>query len=190
MCGRLAVSKDFIDEWILEHLDTPFSTNTQLDLCPSQAVDTLTLLDGSLHQQRAHWGIQPSWSKQLIINAKSETVASKITFQKAFTTQRCLVPCSGWYEWKNEGGPKKQKYLFSPTNEAPFFMAGIWFQQNDTSQLVTLTTRPNERSARIHHRMPVLILPKDIPYWFNSNNEEVTPLFEPIDSQLIEISHC
>jgi len=190
MCGRLNISKSKVDKWVIDHLGIPFLTSTNTDLSPSQPIDTLTLVSGSLQQLKTTWGIKPNWSKQLIINAQGETVTIKKTFQKAFTTNRCLVPCSGWYEWKSEGGPKKQKYLFSHADETPFFMAGIWFQHEDSAQLVTLTTHPNERCATIHKRMPVLILPEDMDYWFNANAEEVAPLIDPIDSNRITITRC
>ncbi len=57
------------------------------------------------------WGIKPSWAKRIIINAQAETVSIKPTFTHSFEKHRVIVPCSGWYEWREEQG-KKVKYLF------------------------------------------------------------------------------
>jgi putative SOS response-associated peptidase YedK len=78
----------------------------------------------------------------MLINAQSETVASKKTFASAFAHNRCLVPCSGWFEWRDEGNAKKQKYLFSYEDNEPAYMAGILYLCDDAMQLVTLTTAP------------------------------------------------
>src|SRR4051794_9499096 len=52
----------------------------------------------------ARWGLIPSWAKDpsignLMINARSETVAEKPAFKKAFGKRRGLIPADGYYEW-------------------------------------------------------------------------------------------
>mgnify|MGYP001942306167 CR=1 FL=1 len=133
------------------------------------------------------WGIQPDWSKRLLINAQSETVIAKPTFKNAIKTHRCLIPCTGWYEWRTENG-KKKKYLFSNSNDEPFLMAGIWYQsKNESPKLVTLTTTPNNKCAQYHKRMPVMVLPENVDYWFQSSVEQLTPVFESIGETMVDI---
>jgi len=126
------------------------------------------------------WGIKPNWARKLLINAQSETVAQKKTFKRAFKERRCLIPCSGWYEWK------KQKYLFTDPTESPLLMAGMVFESEGFPQLVTLTTKPNKKCAEIHQRMPVLIKPEDVNYWFNSMPEELTPIMQAVASDSVK----
>ena len=114
--------------------------------------------------------------KNLIINAQAETVAGKPTFKQAFSSQRCIVPCTGWYEWRDEGGPRKQQYAFSHKDGIPFLMAGIWFDQANHAELVTLTTKPLDRCAEIHHRMPLLIDPEHVELWLNGPTAELAPI--------------
>jgi putative SOS response-associated peptidase YedK len=48
------------------------------------------------------WGIVPAWkhgSAPLLINARSETAATKPMFRKALQSRRCLIPANGFYEW-------------------------------------------------------------------------------------------
>ena len=67
-------------------------------------------------------------------------------------------------------------------------MAGIWYQTvNETPQLVTLTTTPNEKCAEYHKRMPVMVLPQNAEYWFNSSVDKLSPIFEAIDGSTIDI---
>jgi len=98
------------------------------------------------------------------------------------------VPCSGWYEWRDEGGKRKQKYLFNSSDNEPMLMAGIWFENDDIAQLVTLTTVANESCSKIHKRMPVIIKPEDIKFWFASSSQELRPLIDSRDVNSIAIS--
>ncbi|XQW84458.1 SOS response-associated peptidase family protein [Thalassotalea piscium] len=51
-------------------------------------------------------GNKPSWSKNLLINAQSETVTQKPAFSNAIKANRCIIPCFGWYEWRTKNGKK------------------------------------------------------------------------------------
>jgi putative SOS response-associated peptidase YedK len=60
------------------------------------------------------WGLVPRWwSKPLkelraaTFNARSETVETKSFFRDAFKRTRCLIPMSGYYEWKNTEADKQ-----------------------------------------------------------------------------------
>lgn len=192
MCGRLNVTDDprVID--LCEGLGIKLNIRPNPDLRPTQTVTTVANHDGQYQQLDLQWGIKPSWAKSLLINAQAETVATKPTFKRAFAEHRCLVPCAGWYEWRDEGGPRKQKYLFSPVHNTFFLMAGVFYpgQGSEPGQLVTLTTTPNEKCAEYHHRMPVLIQPTDINYWFNSDADELEPLLEHMPDREIGILEC
>ena len=162
MCGRLNITDDPLTKMVSEALGIKFQTDTNHDLCPTQRVSTVAC-NGALHQLETTWGIKPQWSKKLLVNAQAETVATKPTFKKAFTEHRCVVPCSGWYEWSSFSGDGKKKYLFESDEDRPVYMAGIYYPiLGQMPELVTLTTKPNEVCARYHHRMPLLIPEKAV----------------------------
>ncbi len=58
---------------------------------------------------------------------------------------------------------------------------------NETPKLVTLTTAPNGKCSEYHKCMPVIVLPKNVEYWFQSPMEQLFPLFEAIDENIIDI---
>ncbi|WP_232299964.1 SOS response-associated peptidase [Colwellia sp. MT41] len=215
MCGRMKIESKH-SKIISDFFGCKFSVPANNNLSPGQNVATLISNDAnkgenhdsneqiSYQQLDANWGMQPSWSKRLLINAQSETVLTKNTFKVAIKTHRCLIPCSGWYEWRTEGG-KKQKYLFSHVNEEPFLMAGIWYLNNSENQsnsqgdkqgnspeakrqLLTLTTAPNAKCADYHQRMPVIILPQYRDFWFQAPAEQLVPLFQAIDENYIKVT--
>ncbi len=184
MCGRMNIDTKLCPI-ISEFFGINFTAPNNDNLSPGQTVSTIIKNDGNLQQLDAGWGIKPDWSKSLLINAQSETVITKPTFRDAIKVNRCLIPCSGWYEWRTENG-KKQKYLFSNSNDEPFLMAGIWYQSS-TPQLVTLTAASNEKCGVYHKRMPVIILPQNSELWFQSSVEQLVPLFDAIDGNTIDI---
>lgn len=186
MCGRMNVINDPLCQIVSDTLGIKFWADANDDLCPSQKTSTITTINGFYQQQDTNWGIQPSWSKRLLINAQSETVAEKPTFKYAFNNSRCLVPCSGWYEWRIEGD-KKVKYLFTLADNQPIYMAGITYQ-SEFPQLVTLTTSPNEKCKLYHKRMPVLILPENINYWFNAATEHLPPVMQAVHNDMINVT--
>ena len=65
-------------------------------------------------------------------------------------------------------------------------MAGILFQ-HEITELVTLTTSPNDKCAQYHKRMPVLILPEHKEYWFNSTVEQLGPIMHCVSDEIIHV---
>jgi putative SOS response-associated peptidase YedK len=103
------------------------------------------------------WGIRPVWKPTVpLINARSETAFESRTFAKLLKTQRCIVPVSGFYEWKTEGKAKRPFHIWLKSGEPMAFAA---FHDADGA-VCTMTTGPNAEMATIHDRMPV-ILPRD-----------------------------
>lgn len=174
----------------MEKLHCHFSCESNTDTRPTQNVAILTNINGSLQQLNSAWGIKPQWASRLIINAQGETVATKKTFKQSFQSRRCLVPCSSWYEWTDTGHKTKQKYEFTSADGQPLLMAGIWFETETIPQLVTLTTHPNPLCAKYHKRMPVLIRPEAVDYWFNSSVELLAPLLEPVETGAVAVHSC
>ena len=125
--------------------------------------------------QLYEWGLLPHWAKDSSIakstlNARVETIAEKASF-RASTNNRCLVLVDGFFEWQwlDEKGRKKQKFLIRKKGEEAFAFAGLWNHWIDKSTgeirktYTILTTEANALMAEIHNskkRMP-FILPKE-----------------------------
>lgn len=120
------------------------------------------------------WGLVPFWTKNVeealtirnrTINARSESVFSKPAFREAVKRKRCLVPATGFFDWRHEDG-KKIPYLIYLKQEGIFSFAGIydtWHNPVTDEQLHTfsiLTTDANPMMRYIHNtnfRMPVIL---------------------------------
>jgi putative SOS response-associated peptidase YedK len=100
----------------------------------------------------------------------AETVAEKPMFRSAFKRARCIVPASGYYEWRAvEGG--KQPYFISAASGEVLSIAGLWDQWKNPetdetiSSATLIVTDANDFTRRIHDRMPVLLERHDLDAW-------------------------
>ena len=134
------------------------------------------------------WGLVPPWAKDLkvgtnMINARSEGIEAKPSFREAVKQRRCIVPASGFFEWQGEPG-RKQPYAITVPGRPLFAFAGLWerWKPRDGEPVETftiVTTEANDRIARIHDRMPV-ILPMDaIDTWLTAPLDEARALLAP-----------
>lgn len=73
MCGRIEVKKSFVDRSVSRDFGIEFDAIQNIDTRPTQQVACIHLSSGQLQQVNPSWGIKPSWSKHIIINAQSET---------------------------------------------------------------------------------------------------------------------
>ncbi len=113
MCGRIDIQGEKLTQGVSDLLGFDFHVATNRDLRPTQILQAIISSAQGLEQMEASWGIKPTWAKQLLINAKAETVDQKPTFKQAFSERRCIVPCSGRYEWRDEGRAKKAEVSLS-----------------------------------------------------------------------------
>jgi putative SOS response-associated peptidase YedK len=170
---------------LMDELGMPIFPKPNSDLRPTD--DTLLILpkNSGLEAKELSWGIQPHWSKQLLINAKAETITEKVTFKNAFKLHRGLVVCSGWYEWKDMGAKKKQKYLIEHAGKEPMLMAAVYYPVSN--QFVTLTIAPSEKLKQVHHRMPLIITKKEMDIWLHGTSEDTLPLMHSLKDADVEL---
>lgn len=111
------------------------------------------------------WGLVPSWADDpaigsRMINARSETAASKPAFRAAMRARRCLVPADGFYEWTGPAGDRRPVHI-RRADRAVFAFAGLWEAWTKGAEPVEtftiLTTTPNDVLRPIHDRMPVIL---------------------------------
>jgi len=189
MCGRYAlygpVSRK--NRSAIEFLDGEIEFAPTYNAAPTR---DLPVYRTSSQQGRGlalmRWGLIPAWARDAsigarMINARAETVAEKPAFRSAFRHRRCLVPMSGFYEWKKQGG-RKVPYFIHPLNVAVFAAAGVherWEGRNGAEPIESytiITTEANELMRTLHERMPVLLHPADYDAWLDPENEELEKL--------------
>ena len=110
----------------------PSNLQPRYNICPTTTIDAVIERDGKRELAQMRWGLVPSWwnkpLKELRLatfNARAETVAEKPFFHSAFKHTRCLIPASGYYEWRTVG-KEKQPYYFTRRDGQIITIAGLW----------------------------------------------------------------
>ncbi len=168
------------------------------NIAPTSRVLTI-LSDGYGNQPRLmRWGLVPRWSKEInsryaMINARDDRILTTKSYAGPFRNQRCLIPASGFYEWKR--GPRQARWpvRFTLKSEDTFAFAGIWERARPGGEEVLscsiITTAANRLVSTIHDRMPVILAPEDYRRWMDPRNENVEDLLEllrPYDAGLMK----
>lgn len=141
------------------------------------------------------WGLIPHWSKDGtgaagMINARSETAATRPAFRDPLKFRRCLIPADGFYEWKKTE-KTKQPYCFEINDGELFAFAGLWEGWKDPNgtwikTCSILTTTPNAVAAAVHDRMPVVLDPDSYDLWLDpgmNDAQVVSELLKPCDAR-------
>lgn len=145
------------------------------------------------------WGFVPAWAKRpedisLMINARSESAATKPSFRTAMRHRRTLVPASGFYEWRKLGDGTTQAYWLRPREGGVIAFGGLmetWSEPGgseiDTGAL--LTTRASVDLRGIHDRMPVVVPREAFARWLDCRTNEprhIADLLEPMAEGFFE----
>ena len=208
MCGRFclidpperiaAIFEAAVDVLVGTSLDGG-SWRPRYNVAPTQHAPIVRLREGERRLELARWGLVPSWAKDQaighrLINARSEKAASTPAFRASWKRRRCLVPASGYFEWRKGPSPR-QPYLFEPADRdaTPLLaLAGLYerwhptagdstdapTERDDTSDatdslqtFTILTTSPNDAAASVHDRMPVVLERDAWPAWLGEDAE-------------------
>jgi len=199
MCGRYRLSRR--KQIIEEHFDAMSDDDwtPRYNIAPTQPVPVIrqNSKDPRRELSLMRWGLIPWWAKDssgsaMMINARSETAATKPAFRDPFTSRRCLVPADGFYEWQRNGKPK-QPYCFEVNDGELFAFGGLWDRWKDPSgqwikSCSILTTTPNAVTSSVHDRMPVILDPDSYDLWLDpgmTSVEVVSEMLRPYDARLM-----
>ena len=112
-----------------------------------------------LVQRRWSW---PGPNKKPVYNFRSEG--------REFASGRCLILADGFYEFTAPADPKqkrKDKWLFTKTDEDWFCIAGIWRSSDVGEAFTMLTTAPGPDVAPYHNRQVVVLDRGDRAAWLD-----------------------
>ena len=162
MCGRY-----FVDDGLEREIKNAFQSidisKFQVKAGDVRPTDLAFILTGTkeicLTQMR--WAFRKKNQKDLLINARVETVKEKPMFNESMRYNRCVILASGFYEWNKIG----EKASFRPPHRKILFMAGIWQKVEDENQFTILTTAPNASVDPVHDRMPLVLDKNEVPRW-------------------------
>ena len=201
MCGRFVLHHNIIElqDSIMFTPDVD-TINPKFNIAPTTPVSAIVHCPDE-HNKKLEifqWGLVPSWAKDTswsakMINARSETINEKPSFRSAFKRRRCLIPASGYYEWKLEKNVRVPYYVHLKSKQ-PMIFAGlwdIWFDPDGgelhSCTIATVTASP--QLAKLHNRMPVILPKTTYEKWLITEEKRAVSLLDylvPYDSGDIE----
>ncbi len=204
MCGRFGFYelKYFLD--LLRQLELPFEENqdyhqtNRYNIPPETDIIMLQASNILYKITSARWGLIPRWAKELPkirpINARAESLVSKPYYRHLVGRNHCLIPASGFYEWRRIDGAKKQPYFIHRADGLPMAFAGLWDTwkpKNTEEPAITtctiITTTANEQIASLHDRMPVILEPENWKKWLEADPVNRAKMLVPADNGILEI---
>ena len=201
MCGRYSFAVE--DALILERFGLRVRTaiyKARYNCSPTQNL-TVIANDAPDTLKFFRWGLIPSWAKDpsigsKLINARAETLEEKPSFKNAFRNRRCLVPSTGFFEWKRDGrdtpGHIPTPWHIRMKNGDAFCFAGLWdkWVSSDGEIVHTftiITTSPNILMEKIHDRMPVILHRDDEQRWISAQPDpSLVELLKPYPAEMME----
>ena len=149
-----------------------------------------TAEDGSPQLLPMRWWLTPFWAKELstkysMFNAKSETASKSPAFRTPYQKRRCVVPISGFYEWRRQNN-QKVPYLIATHDGDGMLLAGLWDSWHNKEadeellSFTILTTAASEGLAFVHHRQPVILSMQEAKLWLDMDvkTSELEYLFD------------
>lgn len=170
MCGRFYIDDETAREIekIARRIDRKMAKTG--DVHPSEPALILRADHDSTVSEALRWGYESGRKNTLIFNARSETVRERPMFRYDFETHRCLIPACKFYEWKDSGAKKKEKYEFFAPEEV-LYLAGIYHKAPEGDRFTILTREAEGCMVGIHSRMPLILRREDMEEWLFSETE-------------------
>ncbi len=170
MCGRFSltdIDSIFSRFGVIISKDINKKITPHYNIAPTQKIPVIYKDKNQENRiEFMKWGLVPYWAKDpkigyKMINARAETLAQKPSFKHLLKSKRCLVPSSGFYEWKRID-KRKVPYYIGIKNSRIFSFAGLYDNWKDSvgNELKTftiITTNSNNTLKPIHNRMPVIL---------------------------------
>jgi len=197
MCGRFSQESELSEiklELKVEQLEIFREFRPLYNIAPSYRPGTeQAFVVHNREGQRAlrlgrWWMIPHFWNKPLkdlpaAFNARAEDLVRKPLWRGAFERYRCLVPATGWREFKAEG-KKKQPYQFRLSRPL-FAFAGLWSRWASpdgevVESFAIVTTAPNAQAAEYHDRMPLVVPPDLYEAWLDPRADAGSVLAEAV----------
>lgn len=190
MCGRFSL--DTFPKSIIDFLEVGnIDFNPLAQVYPTNQVDVVFRHESRNEIASMTWGWERSFSKRPLINARSQEAWDKKTWSKALRERRCIIPASGFFEWdENQPKGKRDRYRVNPIYEDGFAFGGLYEINSETGEMAMaiLTTSPNKKMSKIHHRMPVILDKEEFKNWLVENDRSyIDHLMSPANDDWIEL---
>ena len=202
MCGRYEIYQEIQDEQLEALIREAMRVSGKIcanmktsgeirptDIAPVIAPSALNRRIGAFPMR---WGFPHPTRGMLVFNTRMETAPEKDLFISSVDDRRCLIPASGYYEWKKIDRNKKERYAFYTEDREPLYLAGLYIRTSDEHRLPcfsVLTQDADPKIKEIHPRMPVIVPYSRAEEWLSPDtdfHEFIFNLYVPLEARAAE----
>ena len=172
MCSRYYINSNMIMEIekAMSGIDSKvLQQHFPTDIRPTDTVPIVEMTESGLQISLCKWGYPLAKGKNLVINARVESVLDKPSFRNGILHHRVLIPASGFYEWNR----MKEKSSFTKPDASILYMAGFYDWFENERRFVILTTAANGSMIKVHARMPLILEKGQRMVWFDDRKMEM-----------------
>ena len=215
MCGRFAwFNKSIEIQDSLKAVNINIETDSVIDMpnyniAPSQRIIAIKPEANTLAKfQQMEWGIdiprikgysnERFTDKLNLFNARDDKISNSWPWKTLYENNRCLIPCSSYYEWTKSSmfGKSSTPFMIQMKDKTPFYLAGLYtttidaFNKNPTASCAIITTDANSLQSTIHKRMPVIIPVQNVSTWLNKDIQRyshIEGLLKPYPSNFMDM---
>ena len=176
------ISKTFkIDDKNIESIYNAF---------PTKKLPIITLENNNVKFE--YWGSTDKFSKNntlanRLINVDFNKAEKSNIISTQFKLDRCLIPCDGFYFWKNFSKKEKTPYYFKYTKEKLIYCVGIRetfqdFSGNSFKYFYFLTDQSTEKWKKFTPKIPILFDIRYLDIWFSKTTSinKISSFINPI----------
>lgn len=171
MCGRYAMtysSNELPQQFAYYDIDIKAPEkhyDKSYNVAPSNIAPVYRSKDEALKYMK--WGLVPHWTKDVAnfktlrtFNAREESIEGSRMWSQCCNHKRCVVPISGYYEWKASGRNKTPFYIRRKDRKL-MFLAGMYdyVDKDDLYTYTIITGNAPKELKWLHDRMPVVLEP-------------------------------
>jgi putative SOS response-associated peptidase YedK len=158
---------------------------------PTKKLPIISLNDSS-NVSFEYWGSTDEFSKNnslanRLINVDFSKVKKSNIISNQFKLDRCLIPCDGFYFWKNFSKKEKTPYYFKYTKDKLIYCVGIRetfqdFSGNNFKYFYFLTNQSTQKWKKFTPRIPILFDIRYLDLWFSKTTSitKISSFIDPI----------
>lgn len=199
MCRRYALKCIDLTGQVRLVVDADIQFPSHFNIAPSSTNPVIVAAPGGARLAMLEWGLIPHGARDLRgtprpANARAEGLAGRPIFSYLLADRRCIVPATGFYEWKHEGSRKTPFYICRKDRE-PLLFAGLYdtWQDPDAGPRRTyaiVTTAANAEISPVHDRMPAILDGEGVQRWLSPGSipaNERDALLAPAAPGILEV---
>jgi putative SOS response-associated peptidase YedK len=199
MCDRYVLPSQVAAEREFLPAQTWWKFEAKFNVAAPQYVPVVRVHDGQTEGMMMRWGFIPSWAEGKPVRAPTACVdmdrieGSKIYRMPWLSSQRCILPASGFYAWQLTRAHYRQPYYIHLLNRSVCGLAAIWDRSvgddDDVIESCSIIRVPaNELLVKLagglpgmSSGMPAILKRRDYDTWLRGTPVQAKAVLQPFN---------